>query len=142
MNEHIVLGLIILAISVCGYYEFTQGTSPYRGRNCNGKAWKAAFPSATKESIRLFLDCFVDGMALSSKIKLKFHPNDQVIDVHRSLYFGKTPEVDQMECETFLENLSNDFNIELDELVKSWHEQVTLGELYEKVTTPPSTGAL
>ena len=135
MSETIFIVIFITLVGIYGYYEYTRGTSPYRGRKCNGKAWKNAFPEASNDSIREFLECFVDGMNFSSKIRLKFHPDDQVIDVYRSLYFGRTPAGDQMECETFLENLSSSFNIEIDELLNSWHEQVTLGELFKKVSS-------
>ena len=40
-----------------------------------------------------------------------------------------------MECETFLENLSISFDIEMPKLMGQWYEQITLGELYESVAT-------
>lgn len=61
--------------------------------------------------MRLFLTCLVDGVALSKKTKLKFHPNDQVIDIYRSLYGGKTLSGDNMERETFFENLCGAFGV-------------------------------
>lgn len=133
MNEYLLILILaaVIIIFYLGYREYSTGTSPYRGRGCNGKAWKLAFPNAENESIRNFLECFVDGMGFSSKTKLKFHPNDQVIDVYRSLYLGKTPVGDNMECETFLENLSISFEIEMPKLTDQWYEQITLGELYE-----------
>ncbi len=39
-----------------------------------------------------------------------------------------------MECETFLENLSREFNKEEAEIFNFWKEDVTLGELYEYAT--------
>ena len=135
MNEYLFIAAAVILISFFGYREYSTGTSPYRGRGCNGKAWKIAFPKAKNDSIRKYLDCFVDGMGFSSKVKLKFHPNDQVIDVYRSLYSGKTPAGDNMECETFLENLSISFGIEMPKLIDQWYEQITLGELYETVST-------
>jgi len=135
MIMYLFIASIIIVFLFLGYREFTTGTSPYRGRRCNGKSWRKTFPNASKESIREFLDFFVDGMGFSSKIKLKFHPNDMVIDVYRSLYSGRTPAGDQMECETFLENLSCSFDIEMQELLDKWYEQITLGELYETVAT-------
>jgi len=126
-------GRNILIHATSGMY-FEAFATEYRGRKCAGKAWKKEFPNASKESIREFLECLVDGMCFSSKIKLKFHPNDQVLDIYRSLYFGRTPAGDNMECETFLENLSASFSIEHDELLNFWHEEVTLGELYKNVT--------
>jgi len=135
MTIYLFIAAIFIVFLFFGYREFTTGTSPYKGRRCNGKAWRKTFPNASNESIREFLDCFVDGMGFSSKIKLKFHPNDMIVDVYRSLYSGHTPAVDQMECETFLKNLSYSFGIEMPKLLDKWYEQITLGELYETVVT-------
>ena len=131
--DKIFIGIIVLVIAAFGYYEFTKGPSPYRGRSCTGKAWKKNFPNSSKDQIREFLECLVDGMGLSTKTRLKFHPNDQVIDIYRSLYGGRTPAADQMECETFLENLSTSFSIDRDRLLEFWHEEITLRDLYEYV---------
>ncbi|MBT3015949.1 MAG: hypothetical protein KME63_09420 [Candidatus Thiodiazotropha sp. (ex Clathrolucina costata)] len=134
MENLIAYIFIALVVGVFGYIEFTRGPAPYRGRSCTGRAWKKAFPTYSKENIRLFLLCLVDGMALSDKTKLKFHPNDQAIDVYRSLYGGKTPIGDNLELETFFENLVNGFKVEESSLQKVWHENITLGELYEFVS--------
>jgi hypothetical protein len=35
-----------------------------------------------------------------------------------------------MECETFLEEVSHRFGTSVDELLRIWHPEVTLGELF------------
>ena len=103
---------------------------PYRERSCTGAAWRRAFPSATKEEVRNYLRCFVDGMALPSRYALKFRPSDRVLDVYRALYGGRTPLGDHMECESFAEEVSLEFDIGIDDLLDVWHPDVTLGELF------------
>lgn len=122
--------IVIAVVGVFGYFQYTRAPSPYRGRECTGRAWKKAFPDEPKEKIRLFLECLVHGMALSSKTKLKFHPKDQVIDIYRSLYGGRTPMGDNLECETFVENLSVEFGIKEEAILRCWREDITLGELF------------
>lgn len=128
---------------VVGYLAYCQwhGPSPYGGRACTGRAWKRALPNARKEVIRVFLECFVNGMAFSSTTRLKFHPNDQVLDVYRSIYGGRTPVSDSMECEIFLENLELEFGKPIDELISVWHSEVTLGELFAFATIQPDAPA-
>ena len=134
MNWELIV--IFLLVAVLAWRQW-NAPSPYRGRACTGKAWKRAFPHASKQIIRSFLECFVDGMAFSSRTKLKFHPNDQVLDVYRSIYGGRTPRGDAMECETFLENLEREFGVSMKDLLANWHPEVTLGELFAFVSAQP-----
>ena len=76
---------------------------PYRARGCRGVAWRRAFPTASSDDIRVYLRCFVDGMAIRSRYMLKFDPSDRVLDVYRCLYGGRTPIGDHMECEEAIE---------------------------------------
>lgn len=127
---------IVAFLIVVGALAFRdrQGPSPYRGR-----VWKQAFPDAPKERIRKFLECFVDGMAFSQKTKLKFHPNDQALDIYIAIYGGYTPRADAMECETFLQNLQAEFGKSLNDLFAFWHLEVTLGDLFKFVSTQQSS---
>lgn len=124
-----VVGIVLLALAALAWSE-RRGPIPYRGRACTGRAWRRAYPAAPKDQIRSFLLCSTDGMAFSSETKLKFHPNDQVLDVYRSIYGGQTPLGDHMECETFLENVSREFGCRLESLLAVWHSEVTLGDLF------------
>jgi len=110
---------------------------PYRERSCTGAAWRRAFPSASKEDIRGYLRCFVEGMALPSRYALKFHPSDRVLEVYRALYGGRTPLGDHMECETFLEEVGFEFDVARDDLMEAWHPHITLGELFAHATVDP-----
>ncbi len=133
MSDYIILILVIGIVSVFALRQFFSGPIPYNGRKCMGRAWKEQFPNSDKSEIREYLECFVDGMALSSKTKLKFHPNDHVLDVYKSIYGGRIRTADSMECETFLENLSVSFSKDLSYIINVWKEEITLGELYRAV---------
>ena len=127
--DWILFFVFVLIVGTLAWRE-RHGPIPYRGRACTGRAWKRAFPEAAKDRIRAFLLCFTDGMAFSATTRLKFHPNDQVLDIYRAIYGGRTPIGDQMECETFLDNLSHEFDHRMDTLLAVWHREVTLGELF------------
>ena len=126
-----------LAIFVCWYGFRSPLVSgipqPYGGRSCQGQHWRRAFPNSENTTTRTYLECFVDGMAFSSKHRLKFCPADRVLDVYRSIYGGETPFGDNLECETFLDNVSHSFDVELEHLYSIWHEELTLRELYGRV---------
>ena len=57
----------------------------YRKRSCMGKNWKSTFPSSSKEDIREFLLMFTDAFAFSPSDKLKFEPDDKILDIYREL---------------------------------------------------------
>ena len=61
----------------------------YWDRACTGIAWRRRFPDVPKEDIRKFLDAFVDGFAFKTSQRLKFVPDDKVMDVYRSLIWLK-----------------------------------------------------
>jgi len=130
MDDWIAVLIIVGVVAAFGYFEYTRGPCPYRGRSCTGRAWKKAFPEEPKNRIRIFLECLVEGMALSANTKLKFHPNDQILDIYRSLYGGRTPLGDNLECETFIENLSQKFDVSIEEILNCWREDITLRELF------------
>ncbi|AWF80223.1 hypothetical protein BTJ40_05030 [Microbulbifer sp. A4B17] len=130
----LIICAIIFAVSLLAYLKYTKGPKAFRARKCQGKKWKLAFPDKNNDEIRLFLECLVEGMALSSKTRLKFSPNDKTIDIYKSLYNGKVPLGDNLECETFVEALSECFEKSIEEISEFWSEDVTLGELYAKVS--------
>ena len=133
MNDYIYLIIILAAVGFYAYREFMHGPKRYRSRPCMGKAWKNAYPNSENDNIRMFLECLVNGMAFSSKVRLKFEPSDKLMDIYRSIYNGKIPSGDAMECETFLENLASSYSVNLASLYEFSDEETTLGSLYEFV---------
>lgn len=143
MNASLMFLLLVLAlvITTSVALDWRYGPLPYRNRKCTGRKWRTSFPNLSKEEIRLFLDCLVGGMGFSQLTRLKFEPSDRVSDIYRSVYGGRTPLGDAMECETFAENLARSFEIPLDTIYGLWHSEVTLGELAQSVTSRKSSSA-
>jgi hypothetical protein len=108
-------------------------------RTCTGLEWRVRFPDASKDDIRSFLTAFVDGFAFSDKQRLKFSPDDKVMDVYRALY-PSAGGCDALELETFAMNLEEKYGIDLSRVED--HE-VTLGTLFQMTgnlhCTPDST---
>lgn len=93
-----------------------------------GREWKRKCPQAENADIRLFLDAFIDGFGFKRQERLKFSPEDKVMDVYRALY--PTPGwPDGMELETFALILKKTYGFDLAAVMDY---EVTLGELFEK----------
>jgi propanediol dehydratase small subunit len=130
MSEELLLGVATLIAFAYIAWSQRRAFAPYRSRRCAGLLWRRRFPSASKTDIRLFLDCLVDGMGLPRKLRLQFQPDDEVVEIYRSLYGGRTPLADALECETFAQLLASEYNVSLGHIVSGWHEKVKLGELF------------
>ncbi len=101
----------------------------YWSRSCMGRQWRRSFPDCSKDEIRAFLELFVDAFAFSSSRRLKFAPNDKVIDVYRALY-PPGSSCDSMELECFLINLEKTYG---EGLLNICTPENTLGDIFEKV---------
>ncbi len=128
-----VLIVVAVALIAAALIEY-RNRGYYRGRSCAGRLWRREFPDAPKDQIRLFLDCLTGGMGFPRSFRLKFEPSDRALTVYRSLYGGKTPFSDCLECETFLTSLSRAFGVELQGLIRRWDESITLGDLFRYVS--------
>jgi len=95
-------------------------------RNCTGKHWKSKFPATPKEDVRRFLFIFTDAFAFSRKQKLKFEPDDKILDIYKTLYSSEWM-ADSLEVETLAEDIEREYNINFSNV---WHENLTLGELF------------
>jgi hypothetical protein len=101
---------------------------PYWERACTGIRWRRRFPYSTKAEIREFLDLFVDAFAFRRRRRCCFSPEDRVMDVYCAVY-PPGSAVDNMELETFCELLQKRYDVDL---LPSWREDITLGEIYEQ----------
>ncbi|MCZ8076340.1 MAG: hypothetical protein O9341_19645 [Paucibacter sp.] len=110
---------------------------PYRERGCQGAGWRQAFPTASKEEIRSFLSLFVDAFAFKAADRLKFNPEERVLDVYRALYPSKWAP-DSLEVETLAKALRKTYNIDLGAI---WSNATTLGELFSQAHSPSGRGA-
>lgn len=134
--------LVGLVLSLPFYANYAGTPLPYRYMPCAGRAWKRHFPAQSNDHIRVFLRCFTDGMAFAPADKLRFAPHDKVLHVYRAIYGGRTPLGDCLECETFLQLVSERFPVSLTRLYDVWHEDVTLGELYAEAEGIGQTSAV
>jgi propanediol dehydratase small subunit len=124
----VVIVLSLIAVSFLWAVLF-GGRLPkvFHNRTCQGKGWRNAFPDSTKQDIREFLSLFVDAFAIASKEKLKLNPNDQILQIYRAIYPSKlTP--DALEVETLARDIETKYGFTLESI---WHEQLTLGELFQ-----------
>jgi hypothetical protein len=103
----------------------------YQSRRCEGRSWREAFPKASKDEIRTFLLLFVSAFAFSDKDKLKFRPDDKILDIYRALYPSRWMP-DALEVETLARDLHARYKLELDLI---WSDELTLGEIFSNAKT-------
>lgn len=131
MSILVVLCAAVLALAL--WLKFgTSLPQRYRSRNCEGRSWRNAFPSATKQEIRDFLLLFMAAFAFKDNEKLKFSPHDRIWEIYRELYPSRWT-ADALELETFSEDLLTKYDFSLAAI---WSEKLTLGEVFAWVSTP------
>jgi len=122
---------IILIICVIIIYSAIWGgdiPNPYQTRDCMGRKWKKEFPYVRSEDIRQFLQLFTDAFAFKPDQKLKFGPQDKIIDIYCAIYPLKW--ADALELETLCEEIEKEYSVNFNQV---WTESLTLGELFEFV---------
>ena len=82
----IILAITVIAIVVVIACSDFNGRAPkkYHSRRCEGKHWLKRYSQYSKEEIREFLDLFTDAFAYSREEKLKFNPDDKILDIYRA----------------------------------------------------------
>ena len=120
----ILLAALLLAGAIWG------GNVPkhYSSRICTGKDWRRAYPESPKQEIRRFLLLFVEAFAFKDAHKLRFQPDDRILDIYTATV-GKWG-VDSLELETLADSVQKEYGLNLS-LV--WRENLTLGELFSLV---------
>ncbi len=123
-----VLALVVGVVAISAF--FVDGLpASIRERRCQGAAWRRAFPDAPKQAIREFLSVFVDAFSFRTSDRLKFCPEDKIIDVYRSVY-PKRWLPDELELETFAKDLEKRFGFRLESI---WCDQLTLEDVFREV---------
>jgi propanediol dehydratase small subunit len=123
-----VLALVIGALAILAFLVDAIPAN-IRERKCQGAAWRRAFPDAPKQAVREFLSMFVDAFAFRKSERLKFSPEDKIIDIYRSVY-PKRWLPDALELETFAADLEKRFGFRLESV---WSDQLTLGDVFRAV---------
>ncbi|MDD5708005.1 MAG: hypothetical protein PHR35_18965 [Kiritimatiellae bacterium] len=138
MKDIVVIAIIVVVFAAVMILalpverESKRRLQHYWYRMCTGREWRRRFPNATKDEIRRFLEAFVDGFAFKSSQRLKFGPNDKVMDIYRALY-PSTGWPDALEVETFARNLKREYAFDL---AKVEDRDVTLGQLFTMTRNP------
>jgi hypothetical protein len=101
-------------------------------RRCSGRAWKRAFPQASKHELRSFLYLFVDSFAFPRSRALCFLPSDGVLAIYRTLY-PRNDLPDVLEMETFAKQLNDEYGVSLNQI---WSEELTLGQVFSTCRVP------
>lgn len=124
----VVAGLILMfglfygaAIGGFGQFEFRA--------TCQGRSWRRAFPTASKASIRAFLQMFVGAFAFPATKRLTFSPDDQILSIYRRLYPSRWIP-DALELETFAKEIEAISGVKLESI---WSEELTLGEVFSAI---------
>jgi propanediol dehydratase small subunit len=99
-------------------------------RPCTGRLWKRRFPDASKQSIREFLELFVDAFLFSSDKRLKFGPDDKIMDIYKSLH-PCSWSADAMEYECLFIDLRRKYGFDVTE--STMNRNTTLGQLFEAI---------
>ncbi|MBM4047102.1 MAG: hypothetical protein FJ279_18525 [Planctomycetes bacterium] len=116
---------VVMAIST--ERERRRRLGVFWSRSCLGRQWRTRFPDATKDEIRGFLDTFVDAFGYSKKKRLKFGPDDKVMDVYQAEY-PSPPLADDMELEQLVMNVQERYGLDL---CSVWKADMTLGQVFE-----------
>ena len=128
----VVIAVMVMIAAIPVERERKRRLQRYWNRLCTGPAWRKRFPDVPKQAIREFLDTFVDGFAFSVRKRLKFSPDDKVMDIYRALY-PSPGWADSMELEMFAMNLEEQYGLDLSTIED--HE-ITLGRLFEITRNP------
>jgi propanediol dehydratase small subunit len=123
----LIVGLAFWIFRFSGY-----APEPYRSRLCQGRAWKTTFPEKSKHEIRAFLLIFTDAFAFRQSQKLQINPNDDVLDLYKTIYPTNYLGIDQLELETLAMCLEQKYKIDFKAI---WSEELTFGRLYACCTT-------
>jgi propanediol dehydratase small subunit len=124
----VLLVVVIAAIFAWGVAFGGRLPKAYRARSCQGRGWRQAFPSATKQEIRAFLSLFSSAFAFDDREKLKLAPTDEILKIYRAQYPSRL-QPDAMELETLALDLERHHRLKLEML---WKDSLTLGELFSQ----------
>jgi len=125
----ILIGIIVLAVVLCMFHD--ELPKAYRQRSCKGREWERAFPEASKEDIRRFLAVFANAFAFRKCNRLKFCPQDKLMDVYKAVH-PSTWLPDRLEHVVLMQGLEDEFKRKVPETFME--EDTTLGVIFEHMT--------
>jgi len=98
----------------------------YWSRKCTGPEWARRYPRCSKDQIRGFLDILIASFGYKTKDRLKFSPQDGIMEIYDAEYPGGSP--DACELDEFFDTLDKKYGID----PRTLQKEVTLGELFER----------
>lgn len=125
----VIIAVVITINSIPVQRESKRRLQRYWDRFCTGADWRDRFPNVPKGEIRKFLQVFVDGFVFKDKQRLKFAPDDKIMDIYRALYPSEGWP-DALELETFAQNLKKEYDFDLATVTDS---NMTLGQLFAMI---------
>jgi len=117
---------VVVIFSVILEIVRSKRLKKYWLRSCTGREWRRHFPDSPKEDIRSFLKVFIDCFGFSVSKRLKFSPNDKVMDVYKTLYPTSRGD-DLMELESFLLRLAESYG---EDVADAFTPDSTLGDIF------------
>ena len=128
-----IVALVVLAVVVSfgtawAHYFGGFAPEPYRTRSCRGRAWKQAFPGASKQQIRDCLGTFAESFAVRPSQRLQFAPEDCIMVVYRTIH-PRSGGVDALDLETLAIRTERRYGVRLADV---WTDRLTFGELFAK----------
>jgi propanediol dehydratase small subunit len=131
LTTAVAVAVLILALAWSIHVERRRHAALgfYWARGCAGRAWRTAFPNATRHDIREFLYLVVDAFGFDRTRALQLQPTDSVQGFYRACYPDPTAP-DAMELETLERSLLKRYG---PERFASLPEGVTFGALFARV---------
>ena len=130
----LTIAVVAVLISLPSWIARRRALRRYWDRACMGIRWRGQFPDSSKSEIREFLTMFVDAFGFSHKRRMRFSPDDRVMDVYQAAHPPGSLG-DCMDLETLGLRLEKRYGIDV---IALWREDITLGELYEHTRTRPT----
>ena len=122
-----IMIVVSVLIALPGELKSRRLLKRFWSRSCTGRQWKRRFPDVSKDSIREFLELFVDAFAFSSEKRLKFDPDDNVMDVYKSIYTSSW-QPDAMELEMLACDLDYRYGFDFTRINGF---DITLGQIFD-----------
>jgi hypothetical protein len=116
--------LFMAAVAIAERYRLRR----YFARPCAGIRWHRRFPNASHHDIRVFLKMFVDAFSVPEKFRSMLRPDETVIDIYNARYIPHLVLDDNMEFETLVTAMQDDYGIDLQQHLR---EDITLADIFE-----------
>lgn len=127
MKTFAVILIIFLLVGLIASRKEQQRLAVYWNRACSGKHWRRRFPDASKAEIRRFLDIVIRAFGFKKIYRLRFDPDDCVLQIYDTVYPPQWRIADAMELESLALDLHRTYDLDVESI---WHKNITLGELF------------